>query len=304
MRGEASGVLGPAPRLVLAMALHENGRADEPRKTLAEATLAHDGRAIDGRDQDGWIAHVQRREAEAMILPDLPWLLDGGGEYGDAASSTVRLAFSARQVASRANLAPSPFPLRPTALDFHRYIFSLPETPLEENRASTILLKSRASVCRRFQGGRTRTRAVSRPGLQDGLGCASRRPAFSSGEPSVRGSPRWRSGLRPGPRARPDIRGPTGSAPGDRPRGAAPAARGGERQLLERLDRDRESRIGDIASSRSATSSSSSTWASPARDAPTHARGPRGRGRRGGRPHVAPRPARRAGPGPRLRASP
>ena len=38
-------MLGPAPRLVLAMALHENGRADEARKTLAEATLAHDWRA-------------------------------------------------------------------------------------------------------------------------------------------------------------------------------------------------------------------------------------------------------------------
>ena len=79
-------MLGPAPRLVLAMALHENGRADGARKTLAEATLAHDWRAVHVRDQDGWIAHVLRREAEAMILPDLPALLNGGGEYGDAAS--------------------------------------------------------------------------------------------------------------------------------------------------------------------------------------------------------------------------
>ena len=48
MRGEASGVLGPAPRLVLAMALHQSGRAAEARKTLAEAVLAHDWRAIQG----------------------------------------------------------------------------------------------------------------------------------------------------------------------------------------------------------------------------------------------------------------
>ena len=46
MRGEASGVLGPAPRAVLAMALHENGRTEEARKTLAEAILAHDWRAV------------------------------------------------------------------------------------------------------------------------------------------------------------------------------------------------------------------------------------------------------------------
>jgi hypothetical protein len=58
MRGEASGVLGPAPRLVLAMALHENGRAEEARKTLAEAILAHDWRAVNVRDQGGWIVHV------------------------------------------------------------------------------------------------------------------------------------------------------------------------------------------------------------------------------------------------------
>ena len=80
MRGEGSGVLGTAPRLVLAMALHENGRAEEARKTLAEAILAHDWRAVNVRDQDGWIVHVLRREAEAMILPDLPALLDGGGK--------------------------------------------------------------------------------------------------------------------------------------------------------------------------------------------------------------------------------
>ena len=48
MRGEASGVLGPAPRLVLAMALHQDGRVAEARKTLAEAVLAYDWRAVNG----------------------------------------------------------------------------------------------------------------------------------------------------------------------------------------------------------------------------------------------------------------
>src|SRR5205085_5668055 len=34
-------------------------------------------RAFQVRDQDGWICHVLRREAEGMILPNLPAFLDG-----------------------------------------------------------------------------------------------------------------------------------------------------------------------------------------------------------------------------------
>jgi eukaryotic-like serine/threonine-protein kinase len=70
MRGEASGVLGPAPRLVLAMALYRDGHPDEARKTFAAAAASHDWSASRVRDQDDWIYHVLRREAEAMIVPD------------------------------------------------------------------------------------------------------------------------------------------------------------------------------------------------------------------------------------------
>jgi eukaryotic-like serine/threonine-protein kinase len=52
------------------MALHQNGQVEEARKTLATAVLAHDWRADQVSDQNGWIYHVLRREAEAMILPD------------------------------------------------------------------------------------------------------------------------------------------------------------------------------------------------------------------------------------------
>jgi serine/threonine-protein kinase len=76
MRGDASRVLGPAPRLVLAMALHRSGRVAEAREALAAAVAAHDWRASQVRDQDGWIVHVLRREAEGMILPNLPAFLD------------------------------------------------------------------------------------------------------------------------------------------------------------------------------------------------------------------------------------
>src|SRR5262249_51037061 len=42
LRGDASRWPGPAPRLVLAMALHQSGQAEEARKTLAAAVLSHD----------------------------------------------------------------------------------------------------------------------------------------------------------------------------------------------------------------------------------------------------------------------
>ena len=77
MRGDADRVLGPAPRIVLAMALHQNGQVEEARKALAAAVLAHDWKADQVRDQDGWISHVLRREAEALILPDRTGFLAG-----------------------------------------------------------------------------------------------------------------------------------------------------------------------------------------------------------------------------------
>jgi eukaryotic-like serine/threonine-protein kinase len=71
MRGEASGVLGPAPRLVLAMAQYRDGHPDEARKTFAAAAASHDWSTSQIRNQDDWIYHTLRREAEAMIVPDL-----------------------------------------------------------------------------------------------------------------------------------------------------------------------------------------------------------------------------------------
>jgi serine/threonine-protein kinase len=82
MRGEASRMYGPAPRLVLALALHRSGRVEESRRALAAAVLTYDWRTI-GQftigtpNPDQWIFHVLRREAEATILPDLQAFLDG-----------------------------------------------------------------------------------------------------------------------------------------------------------------------------------------------------------------------------------
>jgi serine/threonine-protein kinase len=77
MQGGALPVMGPAPRLIVAMAQYRRGQKKETRKTLAAAVLAFDWRAAQADSRDSWIYHVLRREAEAMILPDLPAFLRG-----------------------------------------------------------------------------------------------------------------------------------------------------------------------------------------------------------------------------------
>jgi hypothetical protein len=85
MQGDASGVLGPAPRIVLALSLQRSGQAMEARKTLAAAILAYDWRAMQvrARDQERWIYHVLRREAEALILPKLQAFRQGDWQPQD-----------------------------------------------------------------------------------------------------------------------------------------------------------------------------------------------------------------------------
>jgi eukaryotic-like serine/threonine-protein kinase len=77
MEGPASGALGPGPRLVLSMARHRLGQKEDALKTLAAAILAFDWRSDHADIRDIWINHVLRREAEGMILPNLPAFLQG-----------------------------------------------------------------------------------------------------------------------------------------------------------------------------------------------------------------------------------
>jgi serine/threonine-protein kinase len=69
------------PRLALAMAQFRSGRAIEARKTLAAAIRSYDwGAPREVRHADPatlWVSHVLRREAEALILPNLPAFLQG-----------------------------------------------------------------------------------------------------------------------------------------------------------------------------------------------------------------------------------
>ncbi len=77
LNGEASHVMGPSPRLIIAMAQHHLGQKEQARKTLATAVLAFDWRAAEADSRDVFICHIFRREAEAMILSNLPAFIDG-----------------------------------------------------------------------------------------------------------------------------------------------------------------------------------------------------------------------------------
>jgi serine/threonine-protein kinase len=69
MTGEAAAVMGPCPRLVLAMAQYRTDQKDQARKTLAAAVDSYDWSADKAISHDAWIAHILRREAEASIAP-------------------------------------------------------------------------------------------------------------------------------------------------------------------------------------------------------------------------------------------
>jgi serine/threonine-protein kinase len=77
MTGDAAQSLGLCPRLVFAMALHQEGRSEEARGALEEAIRRFDWTALSADHHDVWIAHVLRREAESLILADRPAFLEG-----------------------------------------------------------------------------------------------------------------------------------------------------------------------------------------------------------------------------------
>jgi eukaryotic-like serine/threonine-protein kinase len=77
MKGDAGTVMGPAPRLVIAMAQYRRGQEEEARKTFAAEILHFDWGMGYAFSRDQWIWHVLRREAEVMIFPNLAAFLEG-----------------------------------------------------------------------------------------------------------------------------------------------------------------------------------------------------------------------------------
>jgi serine/threonine-protein kinase len=116
MRADAGTVMGPAPRLVVAMAEYRNGQKEEARQTLAAAISSFDWSAAQVGSRDHWIWHVLRREAEAMILPNLPAFLEGKYQPQDNDERLALLGvcqFQARHAAA-ARLAADAFATAPT----------------------------------------------------------------------------------------------------------------------------------------------------------------------------------------------
>jgi serine/threonine-protein kinase len=79
VRGEAATPgepVGTIALLITALTRHRLGQQVEARETLAGAVASRDW-SEPATDPNTWIAHVLRREAEALVLPDLPAFLEG-----------------------------------------------------------------------------------------------------------------------------------------------------------------------------------------------------------------------------------
>ncbi|MFN0021730.1 MAG: protein kinase domain-containing protein [Pirellulaceae bacterium] len=72
MTGDAAQSLGACPRLLLALALRQQGRTEEARSALQGALRQFDWTPLSADHHDIWTAHILRREAEAMIQVDEP----------------------------------------------------------------------------------------------------------------------------------------------------------------------------------------------------------------------------------------
>jgi eukaryotic-like serine/threonine-protein kinase len=77
LKGDAGKVMGPSPKLIVAMAQFRQGKQKQARKTLAAAISSADWSAPQAEKRDVWINHILRREAEALILPNLTAFLQG-----------------------------------------------------------------------------------------------------------------------------------------------------------------------------------------------------------------------------------
>jgi eukaryotic-like serine/threonine-protein kinase len=83
MNTKAGTVLGPCPRLVIAMAKYRLGDEQEARTILAAELSAIDWSLAEVRSHDQWLWHVLRREAEALIFPNTAAFLEGKYEPRD-----------------------------------------------------------------------------------------------------------------------------------------------------------------------------------------------------------------------------
>lgn len=71
LRGDAAHVMGPCPLLIAAMAQHRSGRLREARGSLARGVGSFEWGKVEPGNREHWIYQILRREAEALIPPDM-----------------------------------------------------------------------------------------------------------------------------------------------------------------------------------------------------------------------------------------
>ncbi|WP_076350725.1 protein kinase domain-containing protein [Paludisphaera borealis] len=69
LQGEAAAVMGPCPRMIVAMAKHRLGRKGAAAASLSSAIQSHDWVSFAPDSREAWIYHALRREAENLIGP-------------------------------------------------------------------------------------------------------------------------------------------------------------------------------------------------------------------------------------------
>jgi serine/threonine-protein kinase len=87
------------PRMALAMAQFQAGLRAQARRTLVSAVKAYDWNEMKSDPPTIWVNHVLRREAEALILPNLAAFLDG--KYQPQDSDERRALLRVGQVTDR-----------------------------------------------------------------------------------------------------------------------------------------------------------------------------------------------------------
>jgi serine/threonine-protein kinase len=87
----------PGPRLVLAMAQFRSGSPSAARNSLAAAVATYDWKQLPDDTASVWTSRILRREAEAMILPNLPAFLQGKHQPQDNDERLALLAICQAQ---------------------------------------------------------------------------------------------------------------------------------------------------------------------------------------------------------------
>jgi serine/threonine-protein kinase len=90
--GDGSSIMGPCPRLIVAMASKAQGRNADAEHTLAEASVKFDWRMGSADLPEFWVYHILLREAQSRIVPDLSSLIDGSRKPIDNDQRAILMA--------------------------------------------------------------------------------------------------------------------------------------------------------------------------------------------------------------------